>query len=98
MITVITALRLGCGLFLLGGNMEKFLKSNETNMRLARTIAQGIISVIIVNIDLLISGINVIPSEYKPIAVAVMMAILSPIMSTLSGSESDAEVESDDEQ
>jgi len=62
--------------------MDKFLKSNETRYRLLRTIAQGIIGVVIANIDLLLSGLT-IPVEYKPMIVALVMAILSPIMSEL---------------
>lgn len=62
--------------------MNKFLKSNETRYRLLRTIAQGVIGVLIANVDLLVEGM-VIPSEYKPMIVALVMAVLSPIMSEL---------------
>lgn len=62
--------------------MNTFLKSNKTRYRLLRTIAQGIIGVIIANIDLLVSGLT-IPAEYKPMIVALVMAILSPVMSEL---------------
>lgn len=62
--------------------MDKFLKSNETKYRLLRTIAQGIVGVIIANVDLLVSGLT-IPPEYKPMIVALVMAVLSPIMSEL---------------
>ena len=64
------------------GHMNKFLKSNETKYRLLRTIAQGIIGVLIANADLLVSSLT-IPAEYKPMIVAMVMAILSPIMSEL---------------
>ena len=62
--------------------MNKFLKSNETKYRLARTILQGVIGVIIANLDLLVSWLT-IPPEYKPMIVAFVMAVLSPIMSEL---------------
>lgn len=62
--------------------MKKFLKSNETIYRLARTILQGIVGVLIANVDLLVSGLT-IPTAYKPMIVALVMAILSPIMSEL---------------
>lgn len=68
--------------------MDKFLKSNETKYRLLRTIAQGIVGVIIANVDLLVSGLT-IPPEYKPMIVAMVMAILSPIMSELGKEEGD---------
>ena len=62
--------------------MTKFLKSNETKYRLLRTIAQGIIGVLIANVDILVASL-VIPPEYKPMIVALVMAILSPLMSEL---------------
>lgn len=69
--------------------MEKFLKSNETKYRLLRTIAQGIIAVLIANVDLMVSGLT-IPSEYKPMIVAMIMAVLSPIMSELGKNTTDS--------
>ena len=62
--------------------MSKFLKSNETRYRLLRTIAQGIVGVLIANVDVIIGGLT-IPPEYKPMIVALVMAVLSPIMSEL---------------
>ena len=62
--------------------MEKFLTSNKTAYRLGRTILQGIIGVLIANVDLIVSYLN-IPPEMKPFIVALVMAILSPIMSEL---------------
>lgn len=62
--------------------MKTFLKSNETIYRLARTILQGIIGVLVAYIDVLI-GTLAIPNELRPMIVALVMAILSPIMSEL---------------
>ena len=67
--------------------MTKFLKSNETRYRLLRTIAQGIIGVLIANVDILVEGLT-IPPEYKTMVVALVMAVLSPVMSEL-GKEGD---------
>lgn len=67
--------------------MKKFLQSNETKYRLFRTIIQGIIGVVIANADFLFSGLNLSPGA-KTFIVALVMAILSPIMSEL-GSETD---------
>lgn len=64
--------------------MSEFLKSNDTKYRLARTIVQGVIGVLIANVDLLI-GMFQIPMELKPVIVAIVMAVLSPIMSELGG-------------
>lgn len=62
--------------------MKKFLSENTTLCRLGRTILQGVISVLIVNLDLLV-GFITIPLELKPVLTALLMAILSPIMSEL---------------
>lgn len=70
--------------------MSKFLTSNETRYRLLRTIAQGVIGVLIANVDLLVSGLT-IPPEYKAMIVAMVMAILSPIMSELGKTDEEGE-------
>ena len=67
--------------------MKKFLQSNETKYRLLRTIIQGIIGVLIANADLIVSAWHFTP-EVKAFIVAMVMAILSPIMSEL-GADSD---------
>ena len=72
--------------------MKKFLQSNETRYRLFRTIIQGIIGVVIANADFLISGLNFSP-EAKAFIVALVMAILSPIMSELGAATETEEFE-----
>ena len=74
--------------------MKNWLRSNKTRDRLLRTILQGVIGVIIANVDLLVSGLT-IPTEYKPMIVAMIMAVLSPIMSEL-GKELDKGKEDSD--
>lgn len=64
----------------------KFLKSNDTGWRLARTIVQGIIGVVIANIDVIIGTFTIDPT-WKPIIVAGCMAVLSPIMAELGGKD-----------
>lgn len=64
--------------------MRKFLGSNKTKDRLGRTILQGIIGVIIAYIDVIV-GVIAIPNELRPMIVALVMAVLSPIMSELGG-------------
>ena len=59
-----------------------FLKSNETKYRLLRTIAQGVIGVLVAYIDVII-GVLAIPNELRPMIVALIMAVLSPLMSEL---------------
>ena len=75
--------------------MRKFLASNETKYRLLRTILQGVIGVLISNVDLLIDTLT-IPTAYKPMIVALVMAVLSPIMSEL-GAKTDTEELTDEE-
>lgn len=62
--------------------MQRFLNSNETKYRLARTILQGVIGVLVANIDFLVSAWSFSP-QTKAFIVALVMAILSPIMSEL---------------
>ena len=82
--------------------MQKFLNSNETKYRLARTILQGVIGVLIANIDFLVSAWNFAP-QTKAFIVALVMAVLSPIMSELgvvthSDDDEDTYEECDDEE
>lgn len=66
--------------------MNDFLKSNSAGMRLARTIVQGIIGVLIANADLFI-GYTTIPEPLRPVIVGIVMAVLSPIMAMLGGDD-----------
>ena len=72
--------------------MQKFLSSNKTRDRLLRTILQGIIGVIVSYVDVII-GTIAIPDELRPMIVALVMAVLSPIMSELGKSTENEEVE-----
>lgn len=62
--------------------MNEFLTSNEWHWRLARTIVQGILGVVVANIDVLM-GAAVLDATWRPICVALVMAALSPIMAEL---------------
>lgn len=73
--------------------MQKFLNSNNTAYRLGRTIFQGVVGVIIAYLDVLV-GVLTIPNELRPFIVALVMAILSPIMSEL-GVATDSDDEDD---
>lgn len=61
---------------------ENFLHGNEWQWRLLRTIVQGALSVLIASIDVIVEGFSIDPAM-KPIIVAALMAILSPIMAAL---------------
>lgn len=60
----------------------KLFNSNEWQYRLLRTIIQGIIGVVIASLDLIIGKLTISP-ELKPVIVALVMAVLSPIMAEI---------------
>ncbi|MCH3926260.1 MAG: hypothetical protein LKE27_07480 [Atopobiaceae bacterium] len=62
--------------------MSEFLCSNEWQWRLARTVVQGILGVVVANLDLL-AGTIPLPAEWRALAAALAMAALSPIMAEL---------------
>lgn len=72
--------------------MKKFLSSNEAIYRLLRTIAQGIIGVIIANIDIIIGQFSFEPT-LKPMIVAIVMAVLSPVMAMLGEADKGGEID-----
>ena len=70
--------------------MNKFLTDNSALYRTLRTVLQGIIGVLIANLDVLIAPLT-ISDSFKPIIVALCMAILSPIMAEIGRATDKAE-------
>lgn len=66
--------------------MNAFLTSNEAKYRLARTIVQGVLGVIVANLDLLFGYVIFEPSA-RAFVVALVMAVLSPIMAMIGNSD-----------
>ena len=66
--------------------MNEFLASNEWYWRLARTIVQGVLGMVIANIDLIL-GWCVLDPSVRGLVVALVMAVLSPIMAALGGDD-----------
>lgn len=64
--------------------MTEFLTGNGWKWRLLRTILQAVIGVIIANIDLLMGYVILDPSM-RAFVVALVMAVLSPVMALLGG-------------
>ena len=62
----------------------KFFNSNSIMFRLLRTIVQGVLGVVIANLDMIIGTFSV-PDLWKPLIVALVMAVLSPIMAAIGG-------------
>lgn len=62
--------------------MERFLGDNGWQWRLLRTIVQGVLGVVVANLDFLV-GHWVWDPEWRCFVVALVMAVLSPIMAEL---------------
>ena len=69
--------------------MSEFLNSNEWGWRLLRTVVQGVLGVVVANVDLLM-GCAVLDPKWRAVCVALVMAVLSPVMAEL-GKASEAE-------
>lgn len=72
--------------------MNAFLTSNSTAMRLARTIVQAILGVIVANADIII-GAYVLEPQTRALIVALVMAVLSPVMAEIGKHIEPAEVD-----
>lgn len=64
--------------------MGDFLNSNEWQWRLARTIVQGVIGVVVAYLDLIL-GVMLVAPQMRSLLVALVMAVLSPVMAELGG-------------
>lgn len=62
--------------------MSEFLNSNEWGWRLLRMVAQGMLGVVVANIDLLM-GCAVLDPTWRAVCVALVMPVLSPVMAEL---------------
>lgn len=62
--------------------MNRFLTSNEWQWRLLRTVVQGVLGVVVANVDLLM-GVAVLDPTWRALCVAMVMAVLSPVMAGL---------------
>lgn len=62
--------------------MGEFLTGNEWYWRLARTGVQGLLGVVVANIDLLV-GVAALEPEWRALVVALVMAVLSPVMAEI---------------
>ncbi len=62
--------------------MNRFLTSNEWQWRLLLTIVQGVLGVAVANVGLLI-GTAVLDPTWRALCVAMVMAVLSPVMAEL---------------
>lgn len=69
--------------------LELFLTSNEWQWRLLRTVVLG---VVVANLDMLV-GCAVLEPAWRAVVVALVMAVLSPVMAELGAAEVEKEGE-----
>ena len=62
--------------------LDEFLTSEKTEMRLARSVVQGLLSVLIVAVPLVLGGV-IEDATWASIATAAIMCVLSPIMAMM---------------
>ena len=62
--------------------MNRFLTSNERQWRFMRTVVQGVLGVVAANVDLLMGGAVLDPTR-RALCVAMVMAVLSPVIAEL---------------
>lgn len=60
--------------------------SNTATAKCTRTIFQGIIGVVIANIDILL-GHYILDAQTRAIVVALVMAVLSPVQAAIGGKQ-----------
>lgn len=78
--------------------LDRFLNDDSTEMRLARSVAQGLVSVAIVGAPLVVAGVVEDPT-IASIATATIMCVLSPIMSMFrTGNPEDGTFDADKEE
>lgn len=78
--------------------LDRFLNDDSTEMRLARSVAQGLVSVAIVGAPLAVAGVVEDPT-IASIATAAIMCVLSPIMSMFrTGDPEDGAFDADKEE
>ena len=62
--------------------LDDFLTSEKTEMRLARSVVQGLLSVLIVAVPLVLGGV-IEDATWASIATAAIMCVLSPLMAMM---------------
>lgn len=76
--------------------LDEFLTSEKTEMRLARSIVQGLLSVLIVAVPLVLGGVIEDPTTAS-LATAAIMCVLSPLMAMMrTGNPEDGTVDATD--
>lgn len=75
--------------------LDNFLSNESTGMRLARSVVQGLVSVLIVVVPMAMGGIIEDPT-WASIATAAIMCVLSPVMAMFrTGNPEDGTINAD---
>lgn len=75
--------------------LDNFLSNESTGMRLARSVVQGLVSVLIVVVPMAMGGIIEDPT-WASIATASIMCVLSPVMAMFrTGNPEDGTINAD---
>lgn len=75
--------------------LDKFLHDDSTEMRLARSVVQGLVSVAIVALPLAMGGV-IEDATTASLATAAIMCVLSPVMAMLkTGNPEDGTVDAE---
>lgn len=75
--------------------LDHFLHDDSTEMRLLRSVVQGLVSVAIVAVPLVLGGV-ITDATWASIATAAIMCVLSPLMAMLrTGNPEDGTVDMD---
>ena len=76
--------------------LDHFLHDDSTELRLARSIVQGLVSVLIVAVPLVLGGV-IEDATWASIATAAIMCVLSPLMAVMrTGNPEDGTVDATD--
>ena len=76
---------------------ENFINSNTPGMRFLRTVVQGVIAALIVYVPEAIGYLN-LDAATAALLVALIMAVLSPLMAALKQSDEDKMTEESEEE
>ncbi|MDO4428571.1 MAG: hypothetical protein Q4B91_03570 [Atopobiaceae bacterium] len=75
--------------------LDEFLTSEKTEMRLLRSVVQGLVSVLIVAVPLILGGV-IEDATWASIATAAIMCVLSPLMAMMrTGNPEDGTVDAE---
>lgn len=70
---------------------KQWCRSDTAAAKCTRTIFQGVVGAFVAYAPDLVAGAEVIPSEWKPLVLALVMAFLAPVQAQIGGGEAEDE-------